>query len=135
MKNENREIVLWTLEQLDQRNLTSMNLYQFSSYCYYRGALGVAPTERLIFHTYKWIEGEVEKPTGNFRPAWFLKLMKYVFNQKLSENFNDIFYKKKITFKLFEDLEPMNKPLEDLLPKLFSDDELRAAKEHKTFNI
>lgn len=61
--------------------------------------------------------------------------MKYVFNQKLSENLNDILYKKKIEFKLFEDLEPMNKPLEELLPKLFTDDELRAAKEHPTFKI
>jgi hypothetical protein len=38
----------------------------------------------------------VEKPTGKFKPAWFLKLMKYVFNQELSDNLNDILYKKKI---------------------------------------
>jgi hypothetical protein len=81
MKGENSEIVLWTLEQLDKRNLTSMSYYQFSTYCYLRQALRVPPTERLIFHTYKWIEGEVERPTGKFKPNWFFKNIRYAFKQ------------------------------------------------------
>lgn len=47
--------------------------------------------------------------------------MRYIFNQNYNEELNDILYKKQINFKLFEDLEPMNKPLEELLPRLFSD--------------
>lgn len=56
MKNDNREIILWTLEQLDQRNLPSMSYYEFSTYCHLRQLLKVPPTQRLIFHAYKWIE-------------------------------------------------------------------------------
>lgn len=112
-----------------------MSYYDFSRYCYLREVLKAPPTEQLIFHAYKWIEGEVEGPTGKFKPKWFLKNIKYIFNQPLSENLNDILYKKKIEFKLFEDLEPMNKPLEELFPKLFSDEELRALKGEEWFKI
>ena len=48
---------------------------------------------------------------------------------------NDILYKKKIHFKLFEDLEPMNKPLEELLPRLFSDEEIKGMKQEDKFSI
>jgi hypothetical protein len=64
----------------------------------------------------------VEAPTGKFKLKRFLKNLKYIFNQPLTEDLNEILYKKKIEFKLFEDLEPTNKPLEEIFPKLFSDD-------------
>lgn len=70
----------------------------------------------------------MERPTGKFKPKYFLSNLRYVFSHKHEEDLTDILYKKQIEFKLFEDLEPTNKPLEELLPKLFSDEQLRTMK-------
>jgi len=37
-------------------------------------------------------------------------------------------YTKQIEFKLFEDIEPKNKPLEEMLPKLFTDAQIKELK-------
>lgn len=133
MESENKAIVEWTLNQIDQRSLPSLGHYDFSTYCYLRQALNVPPTTRLLLHAYKWVEGEVERPTGKFKPKYFLRNLRYVFSHKHEEDLSDILYKKKIEFKLFEDLEPTNKPLEELLPKLFNDEELRGLKADPCF--
>lgn len=128
LDSENKAIIEWTLNQIDRRNLPSLGHYDFSTYCYLRQALKVPPTTRLLLHTYKWVEGEVERPTGKFKPKYFLSNLRYVFSHKHEEDLSDVLYKKKIEFKLFEDLEPTNKPLEELLPRLFSDDQLHSMK-------
>jgi hypothetical protein len=33
----------------------------------------------MLVHLYKWIEGEVEQPTGRIRPKMFLQNMRYIF--------------------------------------------------------
>lgn len=74
-------------------------------------------------------------PTQKFKPKFLLSNMRYIFNQSYSEELNEILYKKQINFKLFEDLEPMNKPLEELLPRLFSDEELKGIKKEEKFSM
>lgn len=55
LDTQDRAIVEWTLNQIDQRNLPSLGHYDFSTYCYLRQALRVPPTTRLLLHTYKWV--------------------------------------------------------------------------------
>lgn len=89
-----------------------MSRYDFSTYCFLRYLLKAKPTANLLVHMYKWIEGEVEKPTGRLNPSFFLANLKYIFSQNYPAEYNDILYKKQIEFKLFEDTDPTNKPLE-----------------------
>jgi len=72
--------VYWALEQVNQRNLGSMSRYDFSTYCFLRYLLKAKPTANLLVHMYKWIEGEVEKPTGRLNPSFFLANLKYIFS-------------------------------------------------------
>ncbi len=79
MKTDDKAIVLWALGQVHDRNLASMNPYEFSTYCYLRKLLKMPATQNILVHLYKWIEGEVENPAGKIRPKYFLQNMKYIF--------------------------------------------------------
>ena len=57
MKSEDKDIVLWALEQIHDRNIPSMTLYEFSTYCYLRMMLRQPATRTMFVHLYKWIEG------------------------------------------------------------------------------
>lgn len=81
-----------------------MSRYDFSTYCYLRCLLKAKPTASILVHTYKWIEAEVESPTGRLKPEFFLDNLKYVFSQSYPDEYNDILYKKQIEFKMFEDV-------------------------------
>lgn len=65
----------------------------------------------MLVHLYKWIEGEVEAPSKKMRPNHFLQNMKYVLETAPVDEENELLYKKEQAFKLFEDVEPENKPL------------------------
>jgi hypothetical protein len=111
-KSKDLSIVHWALDQLAARNISSMTPYEFSSYLFLRDILKAKSTPTLLVHTYKWIEGEVERPSDRFKIQYFLSNMRYVFSEAYPEEYNDILYKKQVEFKLFEDIEPTNKPLE-----------------------
>lgn len=74
----------------------------------------------MLVQLYKWVEGEVESPTDKIRPKYFLANMKYIFETAPVNEYNDLLYKQEQQFKLFEDITPGNKPLIELLPKLFT---------------
>ena len=52
-------------------------------------------------------------------------MARYVFSRSYDETFNDLFWKKKIEFKLFEDIEPTIKSLDEMIPKVFSDQNIQ----------
>lgn len=120
MKTEDKDLVLWSLDQVHDRYLGSMTLYEFSAYCHIRKTLKVPATRNLLVHIYKIVDAEVEHPTDKIKPKYFLQNMKYVFETAPVEEEKFILYPIQQEFKLFEDVAPPNKPLLDLLPKLFT---------------
>ena len=117
-------MVQWALQQVEGRYLTAMKPYNFSTYCYLRMQLRQPPTDSLVVHMYKWVEAQVEAPSLQYKTRHMLNNLRYVFSQPPSEQLKDILFKKHIEFTLFEDVEPPNKPLEELLPRLFTDDQI-----------
>jgi hypothetical protein len=134
-KGQDLSIVHWALDQLEARNISSMTPYEFSSYLFLRDILKAKSTPTLLVHMYKWIEGEVERPSDRFKIQYFLSNMRYVFSEAYPVEYNDILYKKQVEFKLFEDIEPTNKPLEEILPRLFSDAQLQELKTAEKFKL
>lgn len=55
--------------------------------------------------------------------------MKYVFEMDGYSQENQLLYKKVQEFKLFEDVGPTNKPLIEILPKLFTDSQIQVLKQ------
>ena len=135
MKTEDRDIVVWALEQLEGRSLAAMKAYHFSTYCFIRQQLGVEASAALVVHMYKWVESEVEQPTGKYKPRYMLGNLRYIFRSPSARSgeLQDILLPKQIEFKLFEDIEPANKPLQDLLPKLFTEDQIQEIKQDASF--
>jgi hypothetical protein len=60
--------------------------------------------------------------------------LKYIFDTAPVEQENYILYKIEQEFKLFEDVAPPNKPIVDLLPRLFTEQQLAVLREEKDFN-
>ncbi len=85
-------------------------------------------TEAIFVHFYKFIQQFAEESrNGNqvkkFRFKVFLKLLRYVFSRKdadyLKKN-QDLLYKNREMFKLFEDNDPRLISFEELVPDIYS---------------
>ena len=60
--------------------------------------------------------------------------MRYIIETVSLEKENELLYKKERQFALFEDVEPENKPLIEMIPKLFTESELEALRSDQSFD-
>ncbi len=93
---------------------------------------GLPCTEKIFVHFYKYVQQFSEETqngdqTKKFSLKVFLKILKYVFNDKSATYLKDnkeMLYKNREMFKLFEDNDPRFISFEELVPFTYSKDEV-----------
>ena len=57
LKTDDGKIVLYAINHLHDRNITSMLIYEFYAYLGVRVAAKLPCTDKIFYHFYKFVEG------------------------------------------------------------------------------
>lgn len=78
----------------------------------------------MLLHLFRHLEAMKVNHDNRIPIVRLAKMASYMFSRTYSQECQEIFYKKKTEFKLFEELEPDLLTFEDILPHLYTPEQI-----------
>jgi hypothetical protein len=92
-KGEHADVLKFALYQVHDRHLATMNFYYFSTYCQLRAIARYKPTESLLIHFYRHVDGMRQAENNKIPVDRLAKMIRYIFSKKYPESLDKFMYK------------------------------------------